>query len=158
MPLTSLKTILPASLTESGGKLGTMLLRHLHSCLWSSQASFYYDFFKEKEKTARYLTFYFFYIYTYILYICSYQHLYMHTNKHAQPHHRLDLAIQSHNSITALEPGWEEQLQSRKSAPKDQEGTFLRYWWPLTGSLQHRQPQMPTAKQTAVHTHFTSTA
>jgi len=39
--LTSLKTILPASLTESGGKLGLMLLRHLHSCLWSSQASFY---------------------------------------------------------------------------------------------------------------------
>uniref|UniRef100_A0A8B9SFH4 Uncharacterized protein n=1 Tax=Apteryx owenii TaxID=8824 RepID=A0A8B9SFH4_APTOW len=50
MSLTSLKTILPASLTESGGKLGLMLLRHLHSCLWSCQASFYWVFKRKRKK------------------------------------------------------------------------------------------------------------
>lgn len=69
MSLTSLKTILPASLTESGGKLGLMLLRHLHSCLWSSQASFYFFLRKRKKKNMLFSK-------TYTLF---YVLLYMHT-------------------------------------------------------------------------------
>lgn len=90
--LTSLKTILPASLTESGGKFGLLLLRHLHSCLWSSQASFYEDFLKREKKKIKCILFYItcillFYIYTQILYYISlstviYAHTHAQNNAH----------------------------------------------------------------------------
>lgn len=79
--LTSLKTILPASLTESGGKFGSMLLRHLHSCLWSSQASFYQDILKRKKKKIRCILFYitcillFLHVHTFYIHIVTYSYI-----------------------------------------------------------------------------------
>lgn len=156
MILTSLKTILPASLTESGGKLGSMLLRHLHSCLWSSQASFYSVFEKGRERKK--ITYYFTQKISYLS-ICTHKYILFtvtytctQTNN-IQPCHGLDLGIQNHNSIAAIAVGWEERLSSQKPAPKDQEGDLP---WIListdSGSLQCRQPRMLPFKKTAAHT------
>lgn len=145
MSLTSLKTILPASLTESGGKLGLMLLRHLHSCLWSSQASFYFFFKKEKEK--KHVIFQNLYP---VLCTSIYAHtnLYRHSNKHGQPGLWPD---QGHRTRTASGPvglGQEPPLSSHGQEGGSPSSGTDTHW---ISSCYHRQHLMLTAKKTAAH-------
>lgn len=130
---------------ESGGKLGLMLLRHLHSCLWSSQASFYFFLRKRKKKNMLFSK-------TYTLF---YVLLYMHTRTYTGT--AISIVSLASGRTRDTEPEQHQGQSGRGRNPPlsshGQEGGSPSsgtdtHW---ISSCYHRQHLMLTAKKTAAH-------